>query len=337
MLWRPVVRSAFALQRGPLVRMSAWAAPADAAEADMCTEVVSNLKWVKGRVDAASNGRARNPNPTLIAVSKTKPLSYIAAAAAAGQVDFGENYVQELVEKADLVKAAVGAPTIRWHFIGKLQSNKVKSIVQVPSLYAIHTVDKEKLATMIDKNWAEFRPHVSRVAKDHTRLVAKDSFALYTPIFFIYPLFFFIYPHFFYTPIFLFRGIFATSEKTTAQTQDEPVRVFIQVNTSGEEQKGGCQPSDAPALAKIITALPRLELIGVMCIGKYSGAEGDASPDFVVLNETRDAVASALGVAQDAVALSMGMSHDFETAIEHDATHVRVGSTIFGKRDYAKA
>ncbi|KAJ1462796.1 hypothetical protein M885DRAFT_505897 [Pelagophyceae sp. CCMP2097] len=277
MLWRPVVRSAFALQRGPLVRMSAWAAPADAAEADMCTEVVSNLKWVKGRVDAASNGRARNPNPTLIAVSKTKPLSYIAAAAAAGQVDFGENYVQELVEKADLVKAAVGAPTIRWHFIGKLQSNKVKSIVQVPSLYAIHTVDKEKLATMIDKNWAEFRPH------------------------------------------------------------DEPVRVFIQVNTSGEEQKGGCQPSDAPALAKIITALPRLELIGVMCIGKYSGAEGDASPDFVVLNETRDAVASALGVAQDAVALSMGMSHDFETAIEHDATHVRVGSTIFGKRDYAKA
>lgn len=73
-----------------------------------------------------------------------------------------------------------------------------------------------------------------------------------------------------------------------------------------------------------------------MCIGKYSGAEGDASPDFIVLNQCRAAAAEALGVDEVSMALSMGMSHDFETAIKHGATHVRVGSTIFGARVYDK-
>jgi len=73
-----------------------------------------------------------------------------------------------------------------------------------------------------------------------------------------------------------------------------------------------------------------------MCIGKYSGAEGDASPDFLVLSHCRAAAAEATGVDPDTLALSMGMSHDFETALEHGATHVRVGSTIFGARVYDK-
>lgn len=83
-------------------------------------------------------------------------------------------------------------------------------------------------------------------------------------------------------------------------------------------------------------ALPNLSLVGLMCIGKYSGAEGDASPDFVILNDCRAAAAAALGVKPEVLALSMGMSHDFETALQHGATHVRVGSTIFGARVYDK-
>ena len=82
----------------------------------------------------------------------------------------------------------------------------------------------------------------------------------------------------------------------------------------------------------MVVACPLLKLRGLMCIGKYSGAEGDASPDFVCLRDCRDAAAAALGVEPASLGLSMGMSHDFETAIEHDATHVRVGSTIFGAR-----
>ena len=107
---------------------------------------------------------------------------------------------------------------------------------------------------------------------------------------------------------------------------------FLQVNTSGEESKGGCAPDQAPELAKAIHAKPHLKLVGLMCIGKYSGAEGDASPDFNVLRACRDAAAAALGVSADTLALSMGMSHDFEQALGLGATHVRVGSTIFGAR-----
>lgn len=239
------------------------AAPANPAEA---ATVVENLAAVKGRIAAAAAGGA----PTLIAVSKLKPLELIAAAHGAGQVDFGENYVQELVEKA----ASPDVPAdLRWHFIGRVQSNKVRALCGVRGLAAVHTVSSAKLVTKFDACWPELR-----------------------------------------------------------EAGAGPLRCFVQVNTSGEEAKGGVAPADAPALAAKVAAAANLDLAGLMCIGKYSAAEGDAAPDFLALSAARDAVAAALGVGTETLALSMGMSHDFETALAHGASHVRVGSTIFGAR-----
>lgn len=258
------VSSASALYAGTRVRpqlsrdMASWV---DAAEADA---VKTNVQAVRDRVARVDK------DATLIAVSKLKPLSHVKAAYDAGQRDFGENYVQELVEKAAAVED--GVEHLKWHFIGRLQSNKVRQLCGVKRLEAVHTVSSEKLVAKLDGAWPELQPGAG------------------------------------------------------------PLKVFVQVNTSGEEAKGGCEPGDAPALAKLAAAAPNLQLEGLMCIGKYSGAEGDASPDFVCLRDCRDAAAAALGVEPASLGLSMGMSHDFETAIEHDATHVRVGSTIFGAR-----
>jgi len=246
------------------------------AQAD--SEVAANLEHVRKRIANKSDGR----DICLIAVSKTKPMSLIAEAAiSAGHRDFGENYIQELVEKATLATDEDSADeiskSIRWHFIGRIQSNKAKLLCTVPNLFAVHTVHNEKIANALQKHWLD--------------LHGPDA---------------------------------------------QPLRVFIQVNTSGEESKGGCPPDEAPNLALAVTQnCPNLQLIGLMCIGKYSGAEGDASPDFTTLNNCRSAAADALSLNPDTLALSMGMSHDFETALEYGATHVRVGSTIFGARVYA--
>merc|ERR1712118_384944 len=97
-------------------------------------------------------------------------------------------------------------------------------------------------------------------------------------------------------------------------------------STRRAKREGGCAPDQAPELAKAIHSKAHLKLVGLMCIGKYSGAEGDASPDFNVLRACRDAAAAELGVSADTLALSMGMSHDFEQALGLGATHVRVGS-----------
>ena len=244
----------------------------DGLKSEESLEVTSNLKAVKDRCDA---------HVTLVAVSKTKPLSLVVAAAHAGHRDFGENYIQELVEKATAAAEADDdvASSLRWHFIGKIQSNKAKLLCTTPNLAAVHTVHNEKIADALQKHW----------------LAQKGP-------------------------------------------EEKPLDVFLQVNTSGEDSKGGCEPQEAPDLARHIkTKCPNLNLLGLMCIGKYSGAEGDASPDFITLKDCRQQAAEALDLDPDSLSLSMGMSHDFETAIQHGATHVRVGSTIFGKRVYAAA
>lgn len=119
-------------------------------------EVARALKCVLERVAEAT--KARHPDvaahcaqPRLVAVSKTKPKEMIIEAYAAGQRHFGENYVQELVDKGHDEQILVECPDIKWHMIGHLQSNKVKKIIEVPNLYCIETVDSIKLATAIDK------------------------------------------------------------------------------------------------------------------------------------------------------------------------------------------
>lgn len=239
---------------------------------DDADAVVAALESVRAKVAGhAARRSAAEPPPTLVAVSKTKPAELIAAAYGAGQRDFGENYVQEVVAKAPALP-----DDVRWHFIGHLQSNKVKELLSVPNLACVHTVDSLKLANELQKRAVQLRK------------------------------------------------------------PDAPLTVFVQVNTSGEESKSGCAPDEAAALCLAVRdGCAALRLAGLMCIGKYSSAEGGAEDDFACLVRCRAEAAAALGVEVGSLALSMGMSHDYETALAAGATHVRVGSTIFGARAYA--
>jgi pyridoxal phosphate enzyme (YggS family) len=193
------------------------------------------------------------PGVTLVAVSKTQPEEAIREAYAAGQRDFAENYAQEWRAKADALADLAG---LRWHFVGGLQTNKVKYLAG--RVAAIHTVDRLDLAREISRRFA-----------------AKGATA----------------------------------------------RVFLEVNVAGEATKSGCAPSDAPALAEAVRALPAMALAGLMCIPP---ADADPRPHFRALRALRD----RLGLAE----LSMGMSADWRIAIEEGSTCVRVGTAIFGER-----
>jgi pyridoxal phosphate enzyme (YggS family) len=198
--------------------------------------------------------RARIPaSVTLVAVSKTHPAEAIREAYAAGQRDFGENYAQEWREKAD---ALADLADLRWHFVGGLQTNKVKYLAG--RVHLVHAVDREELARELSRRFGQ-------------------------------------------------KGAVA--------------RVLLEVNTGGEATKGGCPPAGAPALAAAVRALPAVELRGLMCMPPPGD---DPRPHFRLLRELRD----RLGLAE----LSMGMSADWEIALEEGATIVRIGTAIFGDR-----
>lgn len=229
----------------------------------------SRLASVRELLEQAAHASSR-PAPRLVAVSKMKPAEAVRDAYEAGHRDFGENYIQELLAKAE---PGVLPADVRWRFIGLLQSNKVKKLVEgVPNLVAVETVGSEKLARKLD-------------------------------------------------------GACEGAKRET------PLDVFIQVDTSGEETKGGVTPgAEAVALGRhIAEGCPRLRLAGLMTIG----APGDAGC-FDTLAACRDEIAGALGLEAAALELSMGMSGDFEAAIERGSTSVRVGTSIFGARDYSK-
>ncbi len=227
--------------------------------------IADNLAVV---LDAAA--RASSPSRTpvrVVAVSKTKPVEDLQAAYDAGQRDFGENYVQEIVEKAAKLPADV-----RWRFIGHLQSNKARLLLEgVPSLQCIETVDTAKLANKLNST-------VQALARP-------------------------------------------------------PLECFVQVNTSGEESKHGVDPSAVVGLCSHIARdCPYLRVGGLMTIGM---PDYTSRPEnFSLLVSCRDAVAEALGLDPSSLELSMGMSGDYLAAIEMGSTNVRVGSTIFGARNY---
>ncbi|KAK7109787.1 pyridoxal phosphate homeostasis protein-like [Littorina saxatilis] len=120
------------------------------------------------------------------------------------------------------------------------------------------------------------------------------------------------------------------------QSASEPLAVMLQVNTSGEENKSGADPKEADKMAFFIRdKCPHLRLAGLMTIGSVQSSTSEGpNPDFQCLSECRKMVASALGVEEQDLELSMGMSQDYERAVEAGSTNVRVGSTIFGARDY---
>ncbi|VEU40427.1 unnamed protein product [Pseudo-nitzschia multistriata] len=242
-------------------------------------DIEGNLRHVRGSIEAACESAGRPVDSVrLVAVSKTKPFSYIQEAYyKCGQKVFGENYAQELEEKAKEMGADENYQRdISWHFIGGLQSNKaaklVKNVVPYGKL-VVETVNSEKVANKLDNAMANNFP--------------EDD-----------------------TP---------------------PLDVFVQVNTSGEASKSGVSVDESIDLSKHIAEnCKRLNLKGVMTIG----APGDVDC-LEQLGICREKVAEALSLETGDLELSMGMSGDYETAIAKGSTNVRVGSTIFGQRDYS--
>lgn len=196
---------------------------------------------------------ALKPGARLLAVSKQQSIESIAAVYEAGQRHFGENYAQELVEKAAQLPS-----DIRWHFIGAIQSNKLKSLMQIPNLWAIETLDTAKHADLLNKYCQEL---------------------------------------------------------------NRTIRIFIQVNTSGESQKHGCQPAELAPLIQHLQQCSHLQLLGLMTIGSPTDSEGS----FKCLSDLR---ATLLPGCQ----LSMGMSADWQLALQMGSDEVRLGTLIFGER-----
>ena len=226
--------------------------------------IANRLQAVKARLAAAAAATGRPPEDVaLLAVSKTWPLDCVLDAAAAGQTAFGENYVQEGVDKT-IASADRG---LEWHFIGPLQSNKSRPVAE--HFAWVHSIDRLKIA-----------------------------------------------------------------ERLSAQRPAElpPLQVCVQVNVSGEASKSGCAPAETLALCRAVAALPRLQLRGLMAIPEPVDDAAAQRAPFRRLRELRDAV-SAAGIPLDT--LSMGMSHDLEAAVAEGATIVRVGTAIFGERNYA--
>jgi PLP dependent protein len=222
--------------------------------------VADRLGEVRERIATAARSAGRAPDAvTLVVVTKEVDADAVRAAIAAGESDFGENRAQELAAKAEIIAAEVGAREgvstaargLRWHFIGRLQRNKVRSVARHVALW--QSVDRAELATEIG--------HRSPGAA-----------------------------------------------------------VLVQVNVTGEAQKGGCPPESADALVETCRAHGcRVE--GLMTVPV---AQGDPRPVFARLRRMTD----DLGLA----VCSMGMSSDYEIAISEGATMVRVGSAIFGPR-----
>lgn len=197
----------------------------------------------------------------LIAVSKTFPNEDIRTLFAAGQRDFGENYIQEWQSKAD----ALADLPIVWHIIGHIQSNKSRAVAE--RAHWVHTMDRIKLARRLN----EQRP---------------DGLA--------------------------------------------PLNVCIEINIAAEANKHGIAPNELMALATAVAALPKLKLRGLMCVAKAMSTETELMAQFGQMYDLWMQLKQA-GFAVDV--LSMGMSADMDTAIACGATHVRVGSAVFGRRD----
>jgi pyridoxal phosphate enzyme (YggS family) len=231
---------------------------------DLQNTIARNLADARQRIDRAAQSAGRRPEDvTLLAVSKTFSLEHVRAAAAAGQRDFGENRVQEALQKI----AASADLKIRWHLIGTLQSNKVRKAV--PHFSAIHSVDSLRLLEAIDA-------------------AAADNG---------------VSPH-----------------------------LLVQVDLGGEVTKHGAPRAEAKDIVRAATRCRAVRPVGLMTIPPYFEDPEDARPYFAELRELRSTLLKE-GVDPAALReLSMGMSHDFDVAVQEGATIVRLGTAIFGKR-----
>jgi PLP dependent protein len=225
----------------------------------------ARLSLVRDRIARAAGRAGRDPaSIRLVAVSKTFSPDHVRAAADAGQLDFGENKIQEALAKMQ----AIADLPLRWHMIGHLQSNKAR---KVTAFHALHGIDSIDLLDKVD------------------------------------------------------QAVLA------AATHPD---VLIQVDLAREATKFGALPDAVPAIAAAAAARAGVRLAGLMTLPPAVENPDDARPYFARLRALRDELVSRGVPAAQLRELSMGMSHDFEAAIEEGATLVRVGSAIFGERSY---
>ena len=227
------------------------------------TAILSNLQATKEAIAQAAQEAQRSiADIRLLAVSKTFSAESVREACRAGQLAFGENYLQEALEKI----AALRDLPLEWHFIGPIQSNKTRAIAE--NFAWVHSVDRLKLA-----------------------------------------------------------------ERLSAQRPPQlpPLNVCLQVNVSGEDSKSGVAPQEVQQLAMEISKLPRLKLRGLMAIPAPATEEAAQRAPFAQMRVLLEQL-NLQGMALDT--LSMGMSHDYRAAIMEGATIVRIGTAIFGTRNY---
>lgn len=217
----------------------------------MSNPISENLHRIQSEIAEACRQGNRSPEEvTLVAVSKTFSVSNIKSAYDLGLREFGESKAQELQTKVHQL------PTdIKWHFIGKLQSNKAKQVAQLS--HVIHTIENER--------------QLKEIAK-----------------------------------------------------QDRTIDAFIQVNIASEPQKSGICIEDLDKVLSYVLTCTQVQFIGLMAIGPPVQNAEESRPHFQRLADLNRQAGGKM--------LSMGMSNDFEVAIQEGATHIRVGSALFGKR-----
>lgn len=231
----------------------------------MSNSVEENLKFVRQRMEAACRNSGRPVEDVqLLLATKTVTLEKLQMAMQAGEVLFGENKAQELRDKFPLMEQY---NRVEWHFIGHLQTNKVKDVVKYVTL--IHSVDRLKLGQAL-----------------HQQLLKENK------------------------------------------TMD----ILMQVNTSYEESKFGVSPDSALQLVEQLAELDTLNIKGLMTIGKLNGTPEETRQCFRLLKAIQEQIRKKRLPRVGIDVLSMGMSGDYEVAIEEGATIIRVGTKVFGER-----
>ncbi|MEY4714379.1 MAG: hypothetical protein RIQ37_709 [Actinomycetota bacterium] len=224
--------------------------------------ISQRLSSVRERIANAAEHAGRNSEDVeLVIVTKFHPVELVAELVDLGERNFGENKDQEASAKSDALSLLRSDVEVNWHFVGQLQSNKVKSVLRYAS--TIHSLDRDSLLAELKKQL----------------------------------------------------------EKT-----DQTVGCFIELNLTDDPGRGGLEPSNLGMFAEKVLAVPQINLLGVMAV---AGLGVDPRVDFekaVVASE------ELRSISPESRYLSMGMSEDFELAVELGATHVRVGSAITGPR-----
>ena len=227
----------------------------------MQTDVKNNIKEISDRITKCCIKADLNSSGiSLVAVSKKKGLDYINEALTAGIKDFGENYAQELNEK----KQALISNEIVWHFIGPLQSNKVKIIANCATW--IHTLDREKIIIKLNQACNEINKNINGL---------------------------------------------------------------LQVNVSSEDSKSGCKPEEMVGLASIIESSSNINLKGIMALPDINADANIREMQMKRVVELSEQLKSQFPNARE---ISLGTTNDFEEAIAHGSSMVRIGSSIFGER-----